>query len=243
MMKNTPQYLYGRNSVLEALRFQRVIKVFLAPNFSDRDIQALLVSQNILTERMENEFLTRLVGPKHQGIVATVKAVDLVSLADLIKDGANNPWPLVVMLDGLEDPLNFGAIIRHAAAFAATGIIIKKDRQVGVTPAVAKVASGALEHVAIAQVTNLSQAIHSLKEKGYWVVSTALEGAIDYREFDYRRPLVLVIGSEGNGVSRLVRDNSDAIVKIAMPGEVNSLNASAAAAIMLAHIHANRFPL
>lgn len=228
---------------MEALRVRRVVKVYLAPNFSHRDILGQLSDDQIPTEHRENEFLTRLVGPKHQSIVAVAKPAATVSLQTLIEAGSKNRWPLIVMLDGLEDPHNLGAIIRHAAAFEATGIVIKKNRQVGITPVVAKVASGALEHMAIAEVANLTQTIGILKQHGYWIVSTSLTEAIDYRAFDYQRPLVLVIGSEAGGVSRLVRESSDVNVKIAMPDTVDSLNASAAAAIMLAHIHAVRFPL
>jgi len=183
------------------------------------------------------------VGVHHQGIVAVIRPYDFIDLDVLLRQADSQAFGLLLILDSIQDPQNFGAIIRNAEAFGAAGIIIKKDRQVGLTATVAKVSAGSIEHVAIAQVINLSQTIKQLKQAGYWIVSTAIAGAIDYRSFDYKRKIALIVGSEGDGVSPLLLKNSDVIVQIPMVGQINSINASAASAVLLSHIHSQRFPL
>ncbi len=241
-MKYPRQYIYGRNAVTEALISQRAKKIFLSSNFSDREILPLIDKQHVPIERKENDWLSHLVAGNHQGIIAEVEEYEFMALEQLIAKSDQQTYPLIVMLDSIQDPHNFGAIIRNAEAFGAAGIIIKKDRQVSVTATVAKVASGALEYVPIAEVTNLSQTTKQLQAAGYWVIATALTDAIDYRTFDYNRKLVVIIGSEGFGIAPLLRRNSDVTVTIPMSGKVNSINAAAASAVLLAHIHANRFP-
>ncbi len=237
------QYIYGRNAVAQALASNRVLKVFLALGFSGRDLMQKIEERHIVIERQENEWLNRLVGVHHQGIVAVIRPYDFIDLDVLLRQADSQAFGLLLILDSIQDPQNFGAIIRNAEAFGAAGIIIKKDRQVGLTATVAKVSAGSIEHVAIAQVINLSQTIKQLKQAGYWIVSTAIAGAIDYRSFDYKRKIALIVGSEGDGVSPLLLKNSDVIVQIPMVGQINSINASAASAVMLSHIHSQRFPL
>ena len=242
-MKDVAQYIYGRNAVVQAIEGHRVRKVFLALGFSSREIIDLLNREQLPIEYKENDWLKQQVGPHHQGIIALTKPYDFVTLDEVVTHAEQARFPLIVMLDSIQDPHNFGAIIRNAEAFGAGGIIIRKDRQVGLTAVVAKVSSGAIEHMPITQVANLSQTLKQLQQSGYWVIASALENAIDYREFDYNRKIVIIIGSEGSGVAPLVLKNSDAIVKIPMMGTINSLNASAASAVLLAHIQASRFPL
>ncbi len=237
------QYIYGRNAVAQALASNRVLKVFLALGFSGRDLMQKIEERHIVIERQENEWLNRLVGVHHQGIVAVIRPYDFIDLDVLLRQADSQAFGLLLILDSIQDPQNFGAIIRNAEAFGAAGIIIKKDRQVGLTATVAKVSAGSIEHVAIAQVINLSQTIKQLKQAGYWIVSTAIAGAIDYRSFDYKRKIALIVGSEGDGVSPLLLKNSDVIVQIPMVGQINSINASAASAVLLSHIHSQRFPL
>jgi len=228
--------------VLEALVAKRVLEAYVSSGFSDRSLLLELETNHIPIKRKETEWLSSIVKGNHQGIVALIRGYEYTPLETIIEVDGKKEFPLLLLLDSIVDPHNFGAIIRNAEAFGATGIIIRKDRAVGLTPAVAKVASGALEHMLVAQVVNLSQTINKLQQDGYWVVASALEGAIDYREFDYRRKIVVIIGSEQSGISPLVRKNSDVIVKIPMIGHVNSINASAACAVLLAHIHSIRFP-
>lgn len=237
------QYIYGKNSVLSALSAQRVIRVFLSPSFSDAQIINELNKRKIKPERKGNEYLDRLASGVHQGVVAEVFAYEYLELKELIVRTKKEKYPLLVMLDGISDPHNLGAILRNVDALGGHGIILKRDNQVSLNATVAKVSSGAIDHVSVTQVTNLSAAIKDLKEAGYWIVSSSGDGKIDYRDFDYKSPIVLVVGSEGEGVSRLVMDNSDVVVKIPLIGHVNSLNASAATALLLAQIFNSRFPL
>ncbi|MFA5235268.1 MAG: 23S rRNA (guanosine(2251)-2'-O)-methyltransferase RlmB [Bacilli bacterium] len=241
-MGNLTQYIYGRNAVLESLETGRVLKVFLTPSFSGTDLVARLTKQGVAIERKENDWIAARVGPRHQGIAALIKAYEFTPLEAILKQADQAPYPLLVVLDSIQDPQNFGAIIRNADAFGAHGLVVKKDRQVGLTNVVVKVSSGAIAHVPVAQVTNLSQLIKQLKTAGYWIVSSALQEAIDYRNFDYRRKIALIVGSEGDGIAELVRRNSDVVVKIPMTGKINSINASAATAVLLAEIQSQRFP-
>jgi 23S rRNA (guanosine2251-2'-O)-methyltransferase len=144
------------------------------------------------------------------------------------------------MLDGIEDPVNFGSIIRSSCAFGVDGIIIGKNRQVPVTPTVSKIATGGEEWIPIIQVTNLSQTIEKLKKAGYWIVASAGGGNDIYDEIDYTGKIVLIVGSEGYGVSKLVMENSDFVASIPLPGEVKALNASIATAVFLAEINSTR---
>ena len=145
------------------------------------------------------------------------------------------------MLDGINDPHNLGAILRSADAFGADGVIVKKHGQAPLNATVAKVSTGAIDFVPVCQVTNLTQTINELKKNGYWVVSSDGSAKMDLNDIDYKFPTVLVVGSEGEGISRLILENSDYITKINMVGHVNSLNASVACAIYLSTIHYKRF--
>ncbi|HOJ44711.1 MAG TPA: 23S rRNA (guanosine(2251)-2'-O)-methyltransferase RlmB [Bacilli bacterium] len=241
-LKNATQYIYGRNAVAEALLAKRVLEAYVSSGFSDRQLLLELENNHVPITRKETEWLTTTAKGNHQGIVALVRGYGYASLELMIETDANKDFPLLIVLDSIVDPHNFGAIIRNGEAFGATGVIIRKDRAVGLTSSVVKVASGAIEHMMIAQVVNLSQTLSKLQQQGYWIVASALEGAIDYRDFDYKRKIALVIGSEGTGISPLLRKHSDVVVKIPMIGRVNSINASAACAVLLAHIQSMRFP-
>lgn len=236
-------YIYGRNTVLNALDVnQNVKKVFLTNAFNDQRIIKIIRNKKINYEIVDTNYLNKLVGNvNHQGIVALCEEYSYLSLEEIIKKNEENPNSLFVMLDGIEDPHNLGAILRSVDAFGAQGVIIKTDRQVGLTPTVAKVSTGAIEYVDVCQVVNLNQALKRLKEAGYWIVSTDGEAKMDYREVDYlNMKTVLIVGSEGFGVSKLLLKNSDFIVKIPMVGHVNSLNASVACAVFLAQIYSKR---
>ncbi|MFC1477851.1 23S rRNA (guanosine(2251)-2'-O)-methyltransferase RlmB [Candidatus Margulisiibacteriota bacterium] len=156
-----------------------------------------------------------------------------IDLNSLLSYAANQDQPLLLLLDGLEDPRNFGAILRTAEAVGVSGVIIPKRRSVGITDTVQKTSTGASDLVRIAQVSNLTQSISRLKDEGYWIVGMEASGNSLYTEVDYRGPIALVIGSEGNGISRLVKENCDFLVRIPMFGEISSLNASVAAAILM----------
>jgi 23S rRNA (guanosine2251-2'-O)-methyltransferase len=237
------QYRYGKHAVESSIRSGNVTKVFLSTNFKDPVILALLQQKKLPVERIEDERLQKLVDrANHQGIVAQVKPFLYTEWLPFIKRLASKEQPLLVLLDGIEDPQNLGAIIRTAVGYGVDGLIIKKDRQVEVTSTVAKIASGALDHLPIIQVTNLSQTIATLKENRFWVVATSLAESQDYRSVDYRGPIAIIIGHEGQGITRLVLENSDFKVKIPIQN-LDSFNASTSTAILLAEVYRQRFPL
>ena len=222
-------YVYGKNVVNEILKDNTPIKkVFLSDNFSDKDILNKLRSLNTNTKYCKPYELDKLVDGNHQGIVLEVSDYQYFDIDDLLV----NENPLIVILDHLEDPHNFGAIIRTCEAAGVDGIIIPKNRSVDVNSTVMKTSTGALNHVKICQVTNLKNTMDYLKKKGFWIVGTDMDGT-DYTQVDYKGKMAIITGSEGFGMSRLVKDNCDFIASIPMYGEVNSLNASVATALII----------
>ena len=238
------QFIYGKNTVLGALSTASIEKVFLNKHFKDEAILTALKQHSISIERVDETRLDVLVKGNHQGIVAVVKTFEYVPLTQVIAKVSTLQQPLILMLDSLQDPQNFGAIIRNAAGLGVDAIIIKKDGQVGVTTTVMKIASGALSLVDICEVTNLSMTIETLKKSRFWIVASMLSStAIDYRSFDYRQPICLILGSEGKGISPLVARNADVHVTIPMTSTLQSLNVASSSAILLAQIYQQRFPL
>jgi len=179
--------------------------------------------------------LDRLAGTdRHQGVVAVVADYRYRELEELLElAGSRSEPPLLVLLDGIEDPQNLGAIIRSAHALGAHGVVIPKDRAVGVTATAAKASAGAVEHCPVARVTNLAQALEALKESGVWIVGLAADGGAQLASIDLAGPTAIVVGGEGQGLRRLVRERCDHVVRIPMSGEIGSLNASSSAAICL----------
>ena len=226
-------YIYGKNSVMESLKKKEEIKkVFLSSHFHEPEIQKLLNNQNV--HIVDKNKLDQMVKGNHQGIIVEVKDYEYASLEELLEENA-----FLVILDHLEDPHNFGAIIRTCEAAGVTGIIIPKDRSVDVTSTVVRVSVGAISNVKIAQVTNLVNTMKYLKEKGFWIVGTDMNGT-PYSKIDYKGNLALVIGNEGKGMSSLVEKNCDFIASIPMNGTINSLNASVAAGIIIFEAVKNR---
>ena len=222
-------YIYGKNVVNEVLKTDKYIKeALIYNNFSDKSIIDKLNFKNIPIKFLEKYEIDKLVDGNHQGIVLKVDDYMYSSVDELItSDNA-----LVVILDHLEDPHNFGAIIRTCEAAGVDGIIIPKNRSVEVNSTVMRTSVGALEHVKIAQVTNLRNTIDYLKKNGFWIVGTDMDGT-DYKDIDYSGRIAIITGSEGFGMSRIVKDNCDFIATIPMKGKVNSLNASVATAIII----------
>lgn len=229
--------IYGRNSVISALTSSRVIKIYLAKSVRDERIVTLANQKKIALLRVDTGELNKLVRTNHhQGVVAEVKDYQYYSLLDLINEGKKIVNPLIVMLDGIEDPHNLGAILRIVDAFNVVGVILKKTNQVPLNATVDKVSTGAINYVKVAEVANLNVAIKKLKDEGYWIVATDGNAKDSYASLDYNMPIVLIIGSEGKGISQLVKTNSDFLIKIPMYGHVNSLNASNALSVILSHI-------
>lgn len=239
------EYIYGKNTVMNAIIHRdNLLEVILCENFKDEKIKNEIKKSKVKCSIKSLKEITHLVGNvNHQGIIAAVKDFAYLNLEQLLEkvDGVNNPT--IAILDGIEDPHNFGAIIRSADAFGIDGMIIAKNNQVKVNGTVAKVSTGATQYVPIAMVTNLNQTILTLKEKGFWIVASDGSATMDYRQVDYQMKTGLIIGSEGFGISKLLLRNSDFIVKIPMIGHVNSLNASVASALFFAQIHNSKHPI
>ena len=225
-------YVNGKNVAKELLRNKRNIKkAYLMNGFRDDEILDLLNKENILIEYQEKRQLDKLDSGNHQGIILQIEDYKYLSLNDMLNNLPDNPF--IVILDHLEDPHNFGAIIRTCEAAGTDYIVIPKDRSVSINSTVMKTSVGDLDNVIIVMVTNLNTCINELKKKGIWIVGTDMENSSYYDEIDYKTPTALVIGSEGFGMSNLVKKNCDFIAKIPMKGKINSLNASVAAGIMI----------
>lgn len=222
-------FVYGKNVVIETLKNNQPIKkAIIYKNFQDKNIISALQKKNIPIKFVEKFELDKLANGNHQGIMISIPDYEYVSLDELLE----KENPLLVILDHLEDPHNLGAIVRTCEAAGVDGIIIPKNRSVEVTSTVMRTSVGALDYVKIARVTNLTEIMNYLKKQGFWIVGTDMDGE-DYQEIDYRGKTVLVIGNEGSGMSRLVKENCDFIASIPMNGHVNSLNASVAAGIVI----------
>ncbi len=231
--------LEGRNALTEALRSGRTIdKVFIASGDTDKGLQRLAAQAKeagaivVPVDRRKLDMMS--FTHAHQGVITLAAAHEYASLDDILEEAASrNQAPLIVICDELTDPHNLGAIMRSAECAGAHGVIIPKRRSVGLTATVAKASAGAVEYMKVARVGNINDAIQDLKKKGVWVFGTAAEGSIPMYKADLTGPVAIVIGNEGEGISRLVRKNCDVMVNIPMQGRISSLNASAAAAILL----------
>ena len=243
--RNTPPVeeiegqLEGRNALTEALRSGRTIdKVFIAAGETDRGLQRLAAQAKeagavvVPVDRRKLDAMSTTHA--HQGVITLAAAHEYATIDDILQEAADRgETPLIVICDELTDPHNLGAIMRSAECAGAHGVIIPKRRSVGLTAVVAKASAGAVEYMKVARVTNINNAIAELKEKGVWVFGTAAEGSIPMYQADLKIPAAIVIGNEGDGMSPLVRKNCDVIVHIPMKGRISSLNASAAASILL----------
>ena len=219
----------GRNNVKEILKNKMTVKrAFCSKNFNEQDILNLIKKQNIEINYKDKMELDKMVHNNHQGIIIEVPEFEYTDLDDIIvKDECK-----IVILDHLEDPHNLGAIIRTVEASGIDGIILPVNRSVSVNETVMKTSVGALYNVKIARVVNLNQTIKKLKDLGFWIIGTDMDGE-DYRNLEYPPKCALVIGSEGFGMARLVKESCDYIASIPMNGKINSLNASVAAGIMI----------
>ena len=231
--------LEGRNALTEALRAGRTIdKVFIADGDTDRGLQRLAAEAKeagavivpVDRRKLDQMSFTR----SHQGVIALAAAHDYYTIDDILEEAASRGEnALIVICDELSDPHNLGAIMRSAECAGAHGVVIPTRRSVGLTATVAKASAGAVEYMKVARVTNINNAINELKEKGVWVFGTAAEGSVPMYKADLTGPAAIVIGNEGDGMSPLVRKNCDMLVHIPMAGRISSLNASAAASILL----------
>ena len=229
----------GRNAVIEALRAGTAMdKIYLAKGETDATlghIASTARSKGIVVVEADRRKLDAMSAThSHQGVIAVAAVREYASVADILQAARDkNEPPLVVVCDELSDPHNLGAVIRTSEAAGAHGVIIPKRRSAGLTAVVAKTSAGAVSYLPVARVANLTALLKELKEEGLWVFGTAADGATSLYQADLKGPAAIVIGSEGDGMSRLVREQCDFLVSIPMRGQVNSLNASAAAAVVL----------
>ena len=241
-------YIVGKNPVIEALKSERDInKILIAEGSQGGQMQqviGLAKQSNVIVQFVPKKKLDQIVEGVHQGVVAQVAAYQYAEIDDLFAAAeAKNEAPFFLLLDEIEDPHNLGSIMRTADAAGAHGIIIPKRRAVGLTATVAKASTGAIEYIPVVRVTNMSRTIDELKDRGVWIAGTDAKGKEDYRQFDGTMPLGLVIGSEGKGMGRLIRDKCDFLIQMPMVGHVTSLNASVAAALLMYEVYRKRHPL
>jgi len=227
--------IFGRNAVMEALKANKVISLYLVKGFSDKKVLDY-TNARLEVKYVEQKEMDNACNGVHQNCAANIKPYEYIDLEGALKSASKKENPIVLILDGIEDPHNFGAILRSADIFGVSAVIISKHNQIPLNSTVAKTSAGAINYVPVCMVNNLNQAIEKLKADGYWIVSSDGSAETLYSEIKYDFKVALVIGSEGFGVSKLVLKNSDYIIKIPMQGKVNSLNASVAAGILLANI-------
>lgn len=231
--------LVGRNAVTEALKSGRGInKLWIASGDREgsvAEIATLAKERGIVVQYVERAKIESLAGGhRHQGVLAYVAPVPYAELDDILKAAEEKgEAPFLVLLDELEDPHNLGALLRTADATGVHGILIPKRRSVSLNATVAKTSAGAVEYVPVARIGNIAQTLKKLKEKGFWVAGADMDGEKAYYEADLTGPLVLVVGSEGRGMSRLTKEACDFIVSMPMVGRINSLNASVAGSILM----------
>jgi 23S rRNA (guanosine2251-2'-O)-methyltransferase len=236
----------GRNPVLEALRAGRSINKLLVAKGSRegsiREVLALAREKGVLVQEVDRARLDTLAGGRaHQGVIALVAAHRYYEVDEILaRAKEKGEDPLILILDGIEDPQNLGSLLRTADAAGVHGVIIPERRAVGLTETVAKVSAGAMEYVLVARVTNIARTIEELKEAGLWVVGTHQEGKELYHQARLTGPLAVVIGSEGKGIGRLVAEKCDFMVRLPMLGHVTSLNAAVAGAILIYEVRRQR---
>ena len=225
-------YVFGKNVAKELLsNDKKIIKAYLTTGFSDKNILSTLEKKNINIEYLDKKQLDKIESGNHQGIILKIDDYNYLKDDEMLNNLPAKPF--IVILDHIEDPHNFGAIIRTCEAANVDYIVIPKDRSVRITSTVMKTSVGAVDNVKIVMTTNLNNLIKKLKNKGVWIVGTDMDDSVSYNEINYDMPVALVIGSEGFGMSNLVKKNCDFIASIPMFGKVNSLNASVAAGIVI----------
>lgn len=241
------EFLVGKNSVMEALRAGRDInKIWINERArgSMQPVLRLAKRQNVFVQAVPKQKLDQLAGgTNHQSVVASVAAHRYAEMDELFhRAEEKGERPFFVILDEIEDPHNLGAILRTADAAGVHGVIIPKRRSAGLTSVVSKASAGAVEYVPVVRVTNIARTMDELKNQGLWFAGADAAGDQDFRDADFDMPIGLVIGNEGKGISRLVKEKCDFLVRLPMAGRVSSLNASVAAALLMYEVHRKRKP-
>ncbi|MDN4606550.1 23S rRNA (guanosine(2251)-2'-O)-methyltransferase RlmB [Sporosarcina highlanderae] len=247
MTNQESELIGGKNPVAEALRSGRELnKIWIAEGLNKKgigEILSLAKQSGVIVQAVPKQKLDGMLDVNHQGIIASVAAYSYAELDDLFASAKNRGEdPFFLILDELEDPHNLGSILRTADATGVHGIIIPKRRSVGLTGVVAKASTGAIEHIPVVRVNNLSQTVDELKKSGVWIAGTDAKGSKDYRSMDATLPLAIVIGSEGKGMSRILKEKCDFLYHLPMVGHVTSLNASVAASLLMYEVLRKRTP-
>ena len=242
------EWIIGKNPVMEALKSGREInKILIAKGSQKGGMQQIIKEAKqagVITQYVPKHKIDKMVSGSHQGVIASIAAYEYANIDDLFERAdEKNEEPFFILLDEIEDPHNLGSILRTADATGAHGVIIPKRRAVGLTGTVAKASTGAIEYVPVVRVTNMSQTIDELKKRGVWILGTDANGQQDYREIDGNMSLGVVIGSEGKGISRIVKEKCDFLVRLPMVGRVTSLNASVAAGLLMYEVYRKRHKL
>jgi 23S rRNA (guanosine2251-2'-O)-methyltransferase len=243
------EYIVGKNPVLEALRSGRSMNKIWIAEGSLRgpmtQVMSLAKEIKVQVQLVPKKKIDQVAeGQAHQGVIAFVAAYEYAEVEDIIQAAKEKDEPpFILILDEIEDPHNLGSILRTADVVGAHGVIIPKRRAVGLTSTVAKSSAGAMEYVPVARVTNVVRTMEELKEQGIWMVGTDATGEQDFRQGRYDMPIGLVIGSEGKGMSRLVKETCDFTVRLPMAGQVTSLNASVAGALLMFEVYRQRHPI
>lgn len=249
MSSTNNDFVFGRHAGIDFLKTQdseKINKVFLAEGVQEdfaREVYRYAKKKHLIIQRVPKNKLDKLTGgEKHQGLVLSVASFEYADFDQLLDKLDQEEAPLLLMLDNIEDPHNLGSILRSADATGVSGVIIPKRRSSGLTSVVAKTSTGAIDHVPVARVNNLVQTSQALKDRGYWIFGTAMEGD-DYRKWNANGKTVLVIGNEGKGISPLLLKQMDQTLTIPMIGHVQSLNASVATGVLLYQAFNSRHPL
>lgn len=241
------ELVYGKNTVIELIKAEHeILELYVTDNLLKREeaLEKLLKDKKINYHIVDKKKLDQMTDGNHQGIIARIAPFKYYDISDMLNDAHKlGEQPFLLILDGLEDPHNLGAILRTAECCGVHGVIIPKNRSVSLNATVAKLSVGAIKYVKVAQVTNLNQTIKELQKNGLWVYACDMDGVIDYRKMDAKVPLAIVVGGEGKGISRLVKENSDLVIRLPMRGKISSLNASVAASIVLYEVLNQRCPL
>lgn len=233
---------------MEALKSGRTINKVMVSQHLNQNVQQTLYREskkaNVVMQKVPKQRLDQLAKGNHQGVIAYVAAYRYATMDELFQKAAErNEAPFFIILDELEDPHNLGSILRTADATGVHGVIIPKNRSVGLTETVAKTAAGALEHVPVVRVTNIADTLDKLKKEGMWVAGTAGDAKNDYRTLDGQLSIAIVIGNEGKGMTRLVQKNCDWVLRLPMKGHNASLNASVACSLLMYEVYRQRYPL
>ncbi|MDW0116728.1 23S rRNA (guanosine(2251)-2'-O)-methyltransferase RlmB [Sporosarcina thermotolerans] len=247
MTNQESELIGGKNPVAEALRSGRELnKIWIAEGLNKKsigEILSLAKQSGVIVQAVPKQKLDGMLDVNHQGVIASVAAYSYAELDDLFAIAKNRGEdPFFLILDELEDPHNLGSILRTADATGVHGIIIPKRRSVGLTGVVAKASTGAIEHIPVVRVNNLSQTVEELKKAGVWIAGTDAKGSTDYRSMDATLPLAIIIGSEGKGMSRILKEKCDFLYHLPMVGHVTSLNASVAASLLMYEVLRKRTP-